>query len=182
MTYHDRRVRVAAVAAVASLLAGCGRPAAPPAVAPQAPPQDAFLEVEGTRLVGTDARGRVRWELRAPSVRVDRQRRVTARQPRGYLIAEDGTRVQVEAGRALYHRGESRVELAGGVRVAAGKGRRMVAERVTYEPAQDLLVATGGVRLRVSGWTISAGRLESEPALRRARLYDAVHASVEGGR
>lgn len=181
MAYHDRRVRLAAALAVASLLTGCARAGAPPSGAPAAP-RDAFLEVEGTRLVGTDARGRVRWELRAPSVLVDRDRRVTARQPRGFLIAEDGTRVQVEAGRALYHRGESRVELAGGVRVAAGEGRRMVAERVTYEPARDLLVATGGVRLRLEGWAVSAGRLESEPALRRARLYDAVQVSVEDGR
>lgn len=181
MAYHDRRVRLAAAAAVAWLLTGCGRPAAPPPSAASAPPRDALLEVEGTRLVGTDARGRVRWELRAPSVLVDRQRGVTARQPRGYLIAEDGTRVQVEAGRVTYRGGDNRVELEREVRVVAGEGRWMVAERVTYEPAEDLLVATGGVRLRWDGWTVSAGRLESEPALRRARLQGAVHVSAGGG-
>lgn len=139
----------------------------------------AFLEVEGTRLVGTDSRGRVRWELRAASVVVEDTGRVTAHKPVGHLTAEDGARVRVQAQRATYLRGQGRVELEGQVRVAADKSRWMAADRAWYEPARDLLVATGNVQLRVGGWNASASRLESEPALRRARLVDSVRLSVE---
>lgn len=154
----------------------------PPAQTHPNPPAEALLEVQGTRLVGTDARGRVRWELRASSLAVDHRHQVTAQRAAGYLTAEDGTRVRVEADRAVYSRGEGRVELVGRVRVVAARDRWAVAERMTYEPAKDLLVATGGVTLRVDDWTVTALRLVSEPALRRARLEDGVRVSLEGTR
>lgn len=166
---------------VALLLAACGRPAAP-AGTEAAPSPEGLLEVQAARLVGTDAQGRVRWELRASSVAVDRRQRVTAQRPAGYLTAEDGTRVRVEAERAVYARGESRVELVGRARVVAAQDRWAVAERMAYEPAKGLLVATGGVTLRADGWTVTAPRLVSEPALRRARLEGGVRVSLEGSR
>lgn len=191
MPYHDRRVpgashggprtgrlcRWAVAVAVPALLVGC-RPAVRPAAETAARGQ-AFLEVEGTRIVGTDSRGRVRWELRAASVVVDREQRVTAHQAAGYLTAEDGTRVRIQGQQARYLRLEGRVELTGQVRVVADENRWMVADRAWYEPARDLLVATGNVRLRVEGWTASAQQLASEPALRRVRLLDSVRLSVE---
>ncbi len=172
---RSRRWRVQAGAAVAVLVLGCGKPAPLPAPAARTPPGDAWLEVHRPRLVGTDDRGRVRWELRADSVKVDRGQRVTAERPRGYLVSEGGRRVQVHAGRALYDRAIRRLELQGGVRVEASAGRWLVAQAATYEAAGDLLVARGGVQLQADGWEASADRLESRPTLRRVRLAGNVH-------
>ncbi|MER3456897.1 MAG: hypothetical protein C4304_08485 [candidate division GAL15 bacterium] len=160
---------------------GCAH-AAPPAPQPSASPPRALLEVEGTRMVGTDARGRVRWEVRASAVALDRQQRVTARQPVGTLTAEDGTRVQVAAQQLLYRRREGRVELVGQVRVTAGEGRWLTAPYVAYDVSQDLLLAWGGVRLSADGWAVVAERLISEPGLRRVRLAGGVRVSWEAGR
>ena len=164
------------------LLLGCHR--AEPAKAPPQgmPGTGALLEVQATRLVGTDAQGRVRWELRAASVVVDRQQRATAERPTGYLVAEDGTRVQIQAGRASYERGQGRVQLDGAVKVVAAPRRWLTAQRATYEPATDRLRATGGVRLQVDDWSVTADLLESEPKLRRARLRGAVRVTAEAGR
>jgi LPS export ABC transporter protein LptC len=170
------------VALAAVLLVGCHR--AEPVKAPaQGPPRtEALLEVQAPRLVGTDAQGRVRWELRAASVVVDRRQRVTAERATGYLMAEDGTRVQIQAGRAWYERGQGRVQLDGAVKVVAARRRWLTAQQATYEPATDRLRATGGVRLQVDDWSVTADLLESEPRLRRARLWGAVRVTVEAGR
>ncbi len=166
-----------------ALLLGCHRGAEPVKGASQGVPRtEALLEVQTTRLVGTDTEGRVRWELRAASVVVDRRQRVTAERVTGYLVGEDGTRVQIQAGRASYERGESRVQLDGAVRVVAAQRRWLTAQRATYEPATDRLRATGGVRLRVDDWSVTADRLESQPKLRRARLWGAVRVTVEAER
>lgn len=147
-----------------------------------APAAGPLLEVEGTRLVGTDSQGQVRWELHAPSVVVDRRSWVTALNPSGYVVAEGGRRVQVRAGRAVYRRGSNSVRLAGGVRVEASPRRWLVAREVTYEAARDRLVATGGVQLQADGWAASAEQLQGEPALRRVRLLGGVRVTAEAGR
>lgn len=165
----------------ALVLLGCAQPAVPQGGAPPVPEAEGFLKMEASRLVGTDAQGQVRWELRAASVVVDRGQQVTALEPSGFLVA-DGARVQVRAGRATYQRGSSSVRFTGKVRVSASPRRWFVASEVTYEALQGRLVATGGVRLRMDGWAATARQLESEPALRRARLSGDVQVTAEADR
>lgn len=177
VAYHDRR----ALTLAALVLLGCARPAVPGGGAPPAPQPEGFLKLEASRLVGTDAQGQVRWELRAASVVVDRNQQVTALEPSGFLVGE-GARVHVQARRAIYQRGSNAVRLVGEVRVAASPRRWLAASEVTYEVLQSRLVATGGVRLHVDGWAATARRLEGEPALRRARLSGDVQVTAETDR
>lgn len=170
MPYHDRRA--AALAAVLTLVA-CA-PAGPVPRVAGALPAGPLVEIEGPRLVFTDPQGRLRWELRARSVAVDRQQRVSALDVRGRLVTEDGVPVDVSADRAVYVRGSGTVELTGRVVVRGASDRWASAGRVRYEPAQDRLVAAGGVRVRMDGWTVWAQRLQAEPGLRRARFDGSV--------
>jgi hypothetical protein len=170
MAYHDRR----AAALVAALAFVACTPAGPVPRVDGGPPANTLVEIEGTRLVFTDPQGRLRWELRARAVAVDRGGRVSASAPQGRLVTEDGTQVEVRADQAVYVRGSGTVELRGRVMVRAAADRWVSAGRIRYEPGADRLVATGGVRVRVREWTAWAQRLEAEPGLRRARFEGSV--------
>lgn len=170
MAYHDRR---AAALAAALAVAACSPVGSVPHPAP-VPSARTLVEIEGTRLVFTDPRGRLRWELEARWLAVDRTGRVSASDPRGRLVTEDGVPVEVRADRAVYARGSGSLEFLGEVTVRAAEGRWASAGRVRYEPGQDRLVATGGVRVRLREWTVWAERLEAEPGLRRARFEGSV--------
>ncbi len=171
MAYHDRRTL--ALVAVLALVA-CGTPTGKAPRASEPTPARKLIELEATRLVYTDPQGRLRWELKARGLSVDRTDQVSASSPQGHLVAEDGTQVQVRADEAVYLRGSGTVQLSGRVTVRAATDRWMSAEKVLYEPQRDRLLASGRVRMRVGEWMVQAHHLEAEPGLRRARFQGSV--------
>lgn len=181
------RVRGALLIVAALVLAaGCaGRPApaenaSPPAAPSPTPTQ--FLEMTGSRLVGTDAQGRKVWEVEARAVVVDdSQENVTLERPSGRFFTEDGQAVRFEAARARYSIPDRVMTLEGGVRVVAASDRWFTSDRVTYAAAQHQLTAAGSVRFRYGTMTLRGGELRADVALRRAQLIGAVQASVQEG-
>ncbi len=178
MAYHDRRA--AALVAVLAFVACTPSVPAPQGV--RAPPRQTLVEIQGTRLVFTDSRGRLRWEVEAAELAVDRTGRVSVLAPRGRLVERGGVQAEVRADRALYVRGSGRVELTGRVRVRAAVDRWLSAGRVSYEPELHRLVASGGVRVRLREWTVWAQRVEMDPGLRRARFEGSVRVRKEAVR
>jgi LPS export ABC transporter protein LptC len=168
------------------LAAGCaGRPVpaenpSPPVTLSPAPTQ--FLEMTGSRLVGTDAQGRKVWEVEARGVVVDdSQKNVILERPSGRFFIEDGQVVRFEAARARYNIPDRVMTLEGGVRVVAASDRWFSSDRVTYAAAQHQFTAAGSVRFRYGTMTLRGGELRADVALRRAHLIGAVQASVQEG-
>lgn len=174
---------LAAAVILMLVAAGCGargeRAEVPSPPVAASPPSVPFLEMSGSRLVGTDAQGRKVWELEATGVAVDdAQKNVTMERPVGRFFAEDGLAVRFEAARARYSIPDRVITLDGGVRLAAAADRWFAADRAVYEPARNQVVASGNVRFRYGTMTLQGAELRADVALRRAHLSGAVKATV----
>ncbi|MDR5682942.1 MAG: LPS export ABC transporter periplasmic protein LptC [Armatimonadota bacterium] len=183
MRAHCVLLTVALVFLTAAACAGPGAPAqTPPPPAAASPTPVPFLEMSGSRLVGTDAQGRKVWELQAEGVVVDdAQQNVTLQRLSGYFFAEDGLAVRFEAARASYSVPDRVIRLEGAVRTVAADDRWFAADRVIYVAADNRVVASGNVRFRYGTMTVQGSELRADVALRRARLTGAVRATVREG-
>jgi len=149
-------------------------PPAPPAV--QTPPtrggSDApFLQIEGTRLSGTDPQGRLVWELRATTLEVDRSReRIVMTSVTGQFYSAQKPQLAFAAPSAVFHVSRKEVELTGGVTARTPDGRTLRAARLRYVPEEQVIVASGDVVLTQPGVWIRADELRTDAALSQQRF------------
>jgi LPS export ABC transporter protein LptC len=158
-----------------------GRPApveppqssSPPAASEttQAPPETPFLQIEGTRLSGTDAQGRRMWDLRATTLEVDRDRqRIIMRAVTGQFFSAGKPQLEFSAPAAVFDISSKNVELSGGVLARSQDGRTLRAARVRFDAAQRTLVASGGVVLTQPGMSIRADEVRTDAALEHPKF------------
>lgn len=160
-------------------------PAAPPAASPPAPPstpaapspppvkpeETPFLQIEGTRLSGTDPQGRRLWDLRAQTLDVDRgQQRIRMTAVTGQFYREGAVQLAFTAPRAVFTIGSKDIELAGGIVARTPDGRTLRAATIRYEGARRTLTATGGVVLAQAGLSIRADQLHTDAGLEQPRF------------
>ncbi|MGH2398516.1 MAG: LPS export ABC transporter periplasmic protein LptC [bacterium] len=176
-----KRLWIASV--VVALLAGgliglnwAGRREARPAPAelqpasPQTPAQprseEPFLQIEGTRLSGTDPQGRRMWDIRATTLEVDRDRqRIIMKAVIGQFYSGGKPQLGFSAPAAVFDISSKNVELSGGVVARSPDGRRLRAARVRLDAAQRMLIARGDVALTQPGMSIRADELRTDAAL-----------------
>lgn len=158
-------------------------PAAPVSVsAPQVsePLSAPLLEIQGTRLAGTDEAGRRQWELQAVSLEVDRRRNViTLVAVTGWLYRGDARQIHLTAPHAVYTVASRQIQLAGGVTGAAQDGRTFHADRVVWDGRQGRMIADGHITVTQPGMTMRADHLETGPGLERIALDGHVAITVE---
>lgn len=173
--------RAAAVVASAALVALAvwrwtagpppGPPAVPGAVSPAVPSgtpasPSPLLEVQGSRLVGSDEAGRRLWDLEADSLRVDRQRRtVDVIGPRGRWYAGRTVAAVFEAPRGRYLADGGVIELEGGVTATSADGRTVRARQIRWDIRRGGVEARGDVVLRQPGAVLRADTLRGDAAL-----------------
>jgi len=149
-------------------------PGPPPA--PEAPPSGGgpeapFLQIEGTKLSGTDAAGRLIWEIRATTLEVDRPReRILMASVTGQFYGAGKPQLAFQAPSAVFHVPRREVELTGGVTARTTDGRTLRAARLRYSAADRMIVASGDVTLTQPGVMIRADELRTDPALAQQRF------------
>lgn len=169
----------AAVAVLIALAVGLRRPPPSPqasAPVPQAAPvppspsaaDPPFLNIEGTRLAGSDAKGRRLWDLKAKTLQVDRSRNVvTLIDVTGQLFQNERPALVFKAPKATFFAASKDVELTGGVVGQTPDGRTLRAPVVRWDGRRELFVASGGVTVTQPGMIIRADRLTSDAAMQR---------------
>ena len=153
-----------------------GRAAAPPAAtAPvaqePAPGESPLLQIEGTKLSGTDPDGRRVWDLRAQTLAVDRLRqRVVMTSVTGQFYGAGKTQLAFTAPSAVFNVASKDVELTGGVTARTQDGRTLRAARIRYAAGDQVLAASGDVVLTQPGMSIRADELRTDTALAQSRF------------
>jgi LPS export ABC transporter protein LptC len=176
---------VVAALAAAALVAWWRAPTGAPPPVPEAVGQPAsqppvLLEVQGSRLLGSDDAGRLRWDLDADTVQVDRSRRVVdVVRPRGRWYSGGTVAVVFQAPRGRYLADAGVIDLDGGVSAASADGRTVQARRIRWEIRQGTVQAQGDVILRQPGTVIRADRLSGDAALTTITLQGRVTIVVE---
>ncbi len=153
-----------------------------PAAAPSdsTPPSPPLLQIQGTRLAGTDEAGRRQWDLQARSLEVDRARNVIMLvEPAGWLYRGDIRQIHLAAPRAVYTVESRQIQLSGGVTGTAQDGRTFHADRVEWDGRLGRLVADGRVTVTQQGMTMRADHLETDAGLERITLEGHVAISVQ---
>jgi len=147
-------------------------PAAQEPVAPTPePPETPLLEIQGTKLSGTDPEGRRVWDLRAQTLAVDRLRqRVVMTSVTGEFYGGGKAQLAFTAPSAVFNVASKDVELTGGVAARTPDGRTLRAARIRYAAGEGALAAFGGVVLTQSGMSIRADELRTDPALAQPRF------------
>lgn len=150
---------------------------APPVSEPLPAP---LLEIQGTRLAGTDEAGRRQWELQAASLEVDRRRNViTLVAVTGWLYRGDARQIHLTAPRAVYTVASRQIHLTGGVTGAAQDGRTFHADRVVWDGRQGRMIADGHITVTQPGMTMRADHLETGLGLERIALEGHVAITLE---
>ncbi|MBI4279458.1 MAG: LPS export ABC transporter periplasmic protein LptC [Armatimonadetes bacterium] len=149
--------------------------------APAPDPGAPYLEIRGTAVTGSDARGRRQWDLRAQSLVVDDAKDVMHMdQVTGTLFRQGAPAITLQAGTGVVRLRTRVVEMGGGVEATSADGRRLRAQQMTWSATEDRLVATGGVTFREGNTTINADRLESDVSLQRTRFSGNVRVRLNG--
>lgn len=188
-TPAGRRVAAALAAAALVALGAWWRaslpspPESPESASPPVSSADAasppLLEVQGSRLVGSDEAGRRRWDLEAESVQVDRERRtVEIVGPRGRWYAGGEVAAVFAAPRGRYRADAGVIDLEGGVTVTTHDGRSVQARRIRWEVRAGTVEAFGDVVLRQPAALIRADRLRGDAALTTVVLQGRVTVEV----
>lgn len=169
----------AATAVLIALAVGLRRQPPPPyspAPVPQAAPappspsggDQPFLNIEGTRLSGSDVKGRRQWDLKAKTLQVDRGRNVvTLIDVTGQLFQNERPALVFKAPKATFFAASKDVELTGGVVGQTPDGRTLRAPVVRWDAKRAVFVASGGVTVTQPGMIIRADRLTSDAAMQR---------------
>ncbi|HEU4797413.1 MAG TPA: LPS export ABC transporter periplasmic protein LptC [bacterium] len=148
--------------------------ASPPPAAPQttqAQPEAPLLQIEGTRLSGTDPQGRRMWDLRATTLEVDRDRqRIIMRAVTGQFYNAGKPQLGFSAPAAVFDIPSKNVELSGGVLARSQDGRTLRAARIRFDTAQRTLIASGDVVLTQPGMSIRADELRTDAALEHPKF------------
>jgi len=146
---------------------------APPAASQptQAQPEEPFLQIEGTRLSGTDPQGRRMWDIRATTLEVDRDRqRIIMRGVTGQFYSGGKPQLGFSAPAAVFDISSKNVELSGGVVARSQDGRTLRAARVRFDASQRTLIASGDVVLTQPGMSIRADELRTDTALEHPKF------------
>ena len=154
------------------------QPAPAPAPAPAEPDQP-FLNIEGTQLSGSDARGRRLWDLKATSLQVDRTKNiVTMINVSGQLFENQKPALAFKAPTATFFAASRDVQLSGGVFGRTPDGRTLRAPVVRWDHRNAIFVASGGVTVTQPGMIIRADRLTSDAAMRRPKFTGNISVQV----
>jgi len=146
---------------------------APPAQSqtPQTQSEEPFLQIEGTRLSGTDPQGRRMWDLRATTLEVDRDRqRIIMKAVTGQFYSGGKPQLAFTAPEALFDVSSKNVDLSGGVFARSQDGRTLRAARIRFDAAQRALTASGDVVLTQPGMSIRADELRTDAALEHPKF------------
>lgn len=144
------------------------QPAPPPA---PAQPETPFLQIEGTKLSGTDAQGRRLWDIHAKTLEVDRSRqRIVMTSVTGQFYRAGKPEVVFSAPSAAFSAESKDVELSGGVVGRTADGRTLRAGGLRYQAATRTVIATGGVVLTQKGMSIRADALTADPGLNQTKF------------
>ncbi len=144
--------------------------AAPPAPAsvPSAQTEVPFLQVEGSQMAGVDPAGKKQWELRAKSVKIDRDKQmVTFATVTGQLYQAGTPRLAFEAPSGVFFIASRDVELSGGVYGRTSDGRTLRAAHLRWDAAGQHLIGSGGIVLTEPGMTVTADSVIADPGLRQ---------------
>lgn len=161
---------------LASALAGCaGEPAPEAGASTPPPPEGPRVELEGATLTET-VDGQKAWALTAGRVDYRQEAGIAELSEVHARFFEEGVAVsEGVAPRAIFHLGDRRLQLLGGIRVEAEEGDAgFTAHEVTWLPAEGRLAASGEVTFWRGGHRLTGGALRADRRLEQVHLTGGV--------
>jgi LPS export ABC transporter protein LptC len=163
---------------------GASPPGSRPAAAPEAPTRGpaggvAAGEIKLGNLVGTDAKGHMRWQIVADDMILQQAGQlVELRNVRATLFNEDGTRMLVSGDRGTYDTRTREITVDGAVHGVTGTGRELFADIVSYSPQSREVEGRGHVRVVEERVIMFADRMTSDLQLGQTRFFGNVHMTL----
>jgi LPS export ABC transporter protein LptC len=136
-------------------------------------------EITLGNLVGTDDKGRTRWQIVADDMVLQQpQQTVLLKHVRATFFSADGTRMLVNGDRGTYDTRTRAITLDGAVHGVTSSGRELFADTVSYMPKSREVEGRGHVRVVEQRVVTYADRMISDLRLGETHFYGAVHISL----
>jgi LPS export ABC transporter protein LptC len=151
---------------------------------PQAPARGlaggvAAGEIKLGDLVGTDAKGHMRWQIVADDMILQQAGQlVELTNVRATLLNEDGTHMLVSGDRGTYDTRTREITVEGTVHGVTSAGRELFADIVSYSPQTREVEGRGHVRVVEERVIMFADRMTSDLRLGQTRFFGNVHMTL----
>lgn len=157
---------------------GAGRPAAPSSTQSSSAGV-ASGEIKLGKLVGTDDKGHMRWQILADDMTLQQaQRTVALKNVHATFFDDDGTRMMVDGRTGTYDTRTREVTVGGNVHGVTSSGRELFADSVYYSPRAQQVEGRGHVRVVQERVIMYADSMVSDLTLGQTRFFGNVHMTL----
>ena len=144
--------------------------------------KDAGSTVKATvhnTVLNRDENGRKKWKLKVEEATQESNDVITAKKLDGIVYLNNGDEMYVQAETGKITDNNKQFELSGKVTARLKGGGFMKADKVEWNQAKDILIATGAVKVVKDDMLAKAEKIITSSELRHFRLIDKAH--VERG-